>query len=152
MMKGVKKGDFLTIESPNGTIETQVFVYEGIRPDVLAIPIGLGHKAYGRYAKNKGVNPIKLLSPVTDSISGGLAWLSTKVSAKKTGKHRQFVQTQYTESQYQELPDAITTGVWDSWVEVHPDTAKKLGVKNGDFLTIIRPWKSTEVSLSNNKN
>ena len=97
---GVKNGDFLTIESPNETLETQVFVYEGIRPDVLAIPIGLGHKAYGRYAKNKGVNPIKLLSPVTDSISGGLAWLSTKVSAKKTGKHRQFVQTQYTESQY----------------------------------------------------
>lgn len=35
-----------------------------------------------------------------------------------------------------ELPDPITTLVWDGWVEVHPETAKKLKAEDGDLLTI----------------
>jgi anaerobic selenocysteine-containing dehydrogenase/Fe-S-cluster-containing dehydrogenase component len=36
----------------------------------------------------------------------------------------------------QELPDPITQLVWDSWGEVHPDTAKRFGVAHGEMLTI----------------
>jgi molybdopterin-containing oxidoreductase family iron-sulfur binding subunit len=39
----------------------------------------------------------------------------------------------------QELPDPLTTIVWDSWVEIHPETAQKLKISNGDLLTLESP-------------
>lgn len=36
----------------------------------------------------------------------------------------------------QELPDPVAQIVWDTWFEVHPDTAKELGVVHSDSITI----------------
>jgi molybdopterin-containing oxidoreductase family iron-sulfur binding subunit len=36
----------------------------------------------------------------------------------------------------QEAPDQITKVVWDSWAELHPSTAAKLGVEQGDIMEI----------------
>ncbi len=36
----------------------------------------------------------------------------------------------------QELPDQLAEVVWDSWVEIHPATAKKLGVITGDVVSV----------------
>ena len=36
----------------------------------------------------------------------------------------------------QELPDPISQVVWDSWIEIHPDTAKKLSIEQGDLITV----------------
>ncbi len=36
----------------------------------------------------------------------------------------------------QEIPDATSKAVWGSWVEVHPDTAKKLGAREGTLLAL----------------
>ena len=36
----------------------------------------------------------------------------------------------------QELPDPISKICWQSWVEIHPLTAKKMGVERGDHLTV----------------
>lgn len=96
---GVKEGDFLSIESPYGKIETQAFIYKGIRPDTIAVPIGLGHKSYGRYAEKRGANPIAILPVATDEISGGFAWLSTKVKVSKTGKWEKLIKAQNSMSQ-----------------------------------------------------
>jgi molybdopterin-containing oxidoreductase family iron-sulfur binding subunit len=35
-----------------------------------------------------------------------------------------------------EIPHPITQVVWDSWVEIHPDTAVKLGIRHGDLVEI----------------
>jgi anaerobic selenocysteine-containing dehydrogenase/Fe-S-cluster-containing dehydrogenase component len=32
----------------------------------------------------------------------------------------------------QELPDPVSSGVWNTWAEIHPETAGKLGVATGD--------------------
>jgi len=97
---GVKLGDYVVIESPQGSIETQVYPYPGTRPDTVAVMIGQGHTSYGRYAKDRGVNPVSILPLATDKLSGGFAWLTSKVKLTKTGKHAQFVQTQYTTHQH----------------------------------------------------
>jgi anaerobic selenocysteine-containing dehydrogenase len=34
----------------------------------------------------------------------------------------------------QELPDPMTSICWNSWIEVNPDTAAKLGVRDGDVV------------------
>lgn len=36
----------------------------------------------------------------------------------------------------QELPDPITEIIWDAWAELHPDTAKRFSVVQGDFVTV----------------
>ena len=36
----------------------------------------------------------------------------------------------------QELPDPVTKICWSSWVELHPETAERLGVERGDFLEV----------------
>ena len=36
----------------------------------------------------------------------------------------------------QEAPDQIAKVVWDSWAEIHPDTAKRLGVAQGDIIKV----------------
>ena len=39
----------------------------------------------------------------------------------------------------QELPDPITTAVWRNWVELNPKTAEKLGLADGDGVTVTSP-------------
>ncbi len=83
---GVKEGDVLRVESDQGSIEAQVYIYKGVHPDVVAVPMGQGHENYGRYATNLGVNPLKILSPGTDKITGEIAAHATRVRVSKTGK------------------------------------------------------------------
>lgn len=84
---GVSDNDIVTIESPAGTLEAQVVVYPGIRPDVVAMPVGQGHTDYGRFAQAAGKsNPLALVMPVTDGEAGSLAWGATRVRLKATGR------------------------------------------------------------------
>ena len=39
----------------------------------------------------------------------------------------------------QELPDPVTKVLWSSWVEIHPETANKLGIERGDILEVKTP-------------
>ena len=36
----------------------------------------------------------------------------------------------------QELPDPMTKAAWDSWVELHPQTAARLGIQDGEVLVL----------------
>ncbi len=47
----------------------------------------------------------------------------------------------------QETPDPTTTVMWNTWVEIHPDTADKLGLKNDDVVRITSPFGQLEVSV-----
>ncbi len=47
----------------------------------------------------------------------------------------------------QELPDPITQIVWDSWGELHPSTAKELGVAQGDVLTVRNHFGEVNVPV-----
>ncbi len=84
---GIEDNDIVQIISPFGEIEAIAVVFPGIRPDVVAIPIGQGHTEYGRYAKGRGSNPIDLLAAVNDKKTGTLAWGATRVRIKLTGRN-----------------------------------------------------------------
>jgi len=47
----------------------------------------------------------------------------------------------------QELPDPVSKIAWHSWVEIHPDTAERLGVDKGDVLRVTSPHGSVEVPV-----
>jgi anaerobic selenocysteine-containing dehydrogenase len=45
----------------------------------------------------------------------------------------------------QEMPDPMTTVMWGSWVEINPETARKLAIAEGDVLTIRSPQGTLEL-------
>jgi anaerobic selenocysteine-containing dehydrogenase len=83
---GVENNDVVKVISPQGEIEAVVVIFPGIRPDVVAIPVGRGHTDYGRYAAGRGSNPIRLLAPAIDNQTGTLAWGATRVRLESTGQ------------------------------------------------------------------
>lgn len=96
---GVKEGDFVRVESAQGAVEVQVYIFKGVHPDVVAIPMGQGHEAYGRYAKGVGVNVLKMLSPAVEDKSGEIAINATRVRITKTGKHAKLARLGGSEQQ-----------------------------------------------------
>ncbi len=82
---GVTDDDVVKVISGHGEVELSVLVYPAIRPDVVAIPFGQGHLAYGRYAENRGVNPADLFGNKFNG-AGDLAFAGVKVKIEKTGK------------------------------------------------------------------
>ena len=90
---GLTEGDLVDVESPEGAVRAPILVYPAIRPDVIAMPIGQGHTNYGRYASNRGTNPLEILSPVVDENSGNVASNATRVKIVATGKHVEIVKT-----------------------------------------------------------
>ncbi|MGH7464440.1 MAG: molybdopterin dinucleotide binding domain-containing protein, partial [Longimicrobiales bacterium] len=93
---GVSDGDVVEVESMHGRISAPVCVYQAIRPDVVAMPIGQGHGEYGRYAQRRGVNPIQILAPETEPSTGALASSATRVRLVATGRRVQLLRTEGT--------------------------------------------------------
>ena len=83
----VRDGEILKVTSPRGTIEVPVFVYQGVHPGVLAMPLGFGHTEYGDFAKGRGTNALDLVAvaPSDDFIAYG----SVRVSVANTQGYRQ---------------------------------------------------------------
>jgi molybdopterin-containing oxidoreductase family iron-sulfur binding subunit len=77
----LRDGEHLRLTSPHGSIEAPVYLYAGVRRDVLAVPIGLGHTHFGRFGTGRGVNPVALLSGQDGQ--GFLPYISTRVAATK---------------------------------------------------------------------
>jgi molybdopterin-containing oxidoreductase family iron-sulfur binding subunit len=82
---GIKQGDAIKIASAHGSIEARVYIYKGVHKGAVAVPLGQGHKGYGRYANGIGVNPLKIINPVTDGKTGELAMFATRVSVSAAG-------------------------------------------------------------------
>jgi anaerobic selenocysteine-containing dehydrogenase len=88
---GIEQGDVIKVSSANGSVTVKAMLLKGVHPDVVAIPMGQGHQGYGRYADGRGVNPLKILSPLQEKKTGELAMAATRVSISKTGKYEQVV-------------------------------------------------------------
>ena len=76
---GIVDGAWVWVESSIGRVKVQAKLSQAIVPNVIAIPFGLGHTSYGRYAKGHGVNPHWILRNLYDLISGKPAFEATKV-------------------------------------------------------------------------
>ena len=95
---GITEGDHLKVETAAGSITAAAYIYMGVRPDTVAVSLGQGHTAYGRYAKNIGINAYDLLASGWDT-AGGLS-LTTKGKVTLTGDHSQMVTTEGSARQH----------------------------------------------------
>lgn len=85
---GVSDNDVVKVISPQGELEAAVVVYPGIRPDAVAIPVGQGHRDYGRFAQGRGRNALSLVAPgPTSGLS--LPWGTTRVRIERTGRKQE---------------------------------------------------------------
>lgn len=79
---GIQNDDVVKVISEAGELQAYVYLYPAIRPDVIAIPFGQGHTAYGRYAEKRGANPVDLIAGHFNE-AGDLAFAGMKVKVEK---------------------------------------------------------------------
>ena len=79
-------GDQLRIESPTGAIEVPAVVNPAVRPGSVGVPLGHGHKDFGRYASGRGANPMDLLGDLSVKGTHSPAWAATRVRLQRIGK------------------------------------------------------------------
>jgi molybdopterin-containing oxidoreductase family iron-sulfur binding subunit len=89
---GIKTGDRVRVESPYGKLEAPAYVDPAAVPGVVSMAIGQGHQRYGRYASNRGANPISILAPAWEESTGALALGATRVRLARVGTGRGLVQ------------------------------------------------------------
>ncbi|MDX8379773.1 MAG: molybdopterin-dependent oxidoreductase [Gallionella sp.] len=82
----IVEGDIVEVTSKIGSVRAQVYLFSGIHPEAISIPIGRGHDAMGRYAKGYGVNPFQIMDAVFDEGTGELSLHETRVKISRTGQ------------------------------------------------------------------
>jgi len=80
---GIENDEVIEIISEAGSVKAPVYLYPAIRPDVIAMPYGQGHTAYGRFAQGRGANPADILGQHFNE-AGDLAFAGMRVKVKKT--------------------------------------------------------------------
>jgi molybdopterin-containing oxidoreductase family iron-sulfur binding subunit len=100
---GIALGDVVKVASPYGAIEVPAYVSATIHPKAVAIPIGHRYAPYHtpRYVAPvpASMNPMALLPPGADPVSGGPLFLGTRVTLARTGARRPLAILQATHDQ-----------------------------------------------------
>jgi len=78
-------GDWLKLQSPNGSMEFQVVIDPAVRPGTVGVPLGSGYQDYGRYARGRGSNPMNLVGNLLVDGTSEAAWASTRVRIERIG-------------------------------------------------------------------
>ena len=81
----VRDGDLVDLTSTQGTLRVPAVIYPGIAPDIVAMPVGQGHRMFTRYATGRGQNPVALIAPLTEASTGAVAWAATRVKIARAG-------------------------------------------------------------------
>ena len=132
----ITQEDIIQIESQWGSLEAPVYVNEFVGPGLLAMNIGQGHQAYGRYAENKGVNPIAILPPDANTDSGGPLFSTDQIKIRQTGRTMKLADMYGSRTQH-ERTFALTVGLTELNQGKKP---KRAGLTMEDFpLTLPLP-------------
>jgi anaerobic selenocysteine-containing dehydrogenase len=83
---GIEQGDLVEVTSARAALQAPAVLSPGIAPNVVAMPVGQGHAQYGRYATDRGTNPIAILGSQVEPSTGALAWASTRVRIRRLGR------------------------------------------------------------------
>jgi anaerobic selenocysteine-containing dehydrogenase len=82
---GIADGDVVEVASSQGSLRAPAVITPGIAPDLIAMPVGQGHRMFTRFASGRGENPVALLAPLTEERTGALAWAATRVRVSRAG-------------------------------------------------------------------
>ncbi|MGH7905665.1 MAG: molybdopterin dinucleotide binding domain-containing protein, partial [Candidatus Binataceae bacterium] len=85
---GISRNDVIELTTAQGKIEASALITEHVRAGIIAVPLGQGHSAYGRYAVGRGVNAFTVL-PANS--------LSTAVTVRRTGRQDKLISPLFSE-------------------------------------------------------
>jgi anaerobic selenocysteine-containing dehydrogenase len=80
---GIRDGQRVWIQSPKGKIQLKARILPTVAPDMVHIPFGQGHRAYGRWAKGRGSNPNDVILSLDDTLKGFGILAGTRVKITK---------------------------------------------------------------------
>ena len=80
---GIGDGDLVRLTSEFGAIVVRARLDVHMERDTVALPMGGGHTALGRWAEGLGVNPMALLRPGPAPITGSALVCATRVRAER---------------------------------------------------------------------
>ena len=133
---GVVDGDMVTVKTAAGDLTAPAFVYIGIRPDTIAVQVGRGQTAAGRYAV-AGENAWTLLAGGEDARSGAAALSNTKATVTKASGNQRIVTIEGSGRQHgRGIAQAITLTALLAGEEEHPH--KFDGQASTEFLPGLR--------------
>jgi anaerobic selenocysteine-containing dehydrogenase/Fe-S-cluster-containing dehydrogenase component len=89
---GLDNGHIVAVETERGSLELPVWRHPGIRDDTIAIQLGQGHEQLGRYARGRGINPLRLLQPATEPLSGAFVYTQLRARLNPTGRWERPIQ------------------------------------------------------------
>jgi anaerobic selenocysteine-containing dehydrogenase len=96
---GIAQGDLVEVRSEAGALQVPAVLYPGIHPDMLAMPLGQGHTGLGRYADDRGRNPLQLAGPL-EANDGAPALAVIPVRLTRLGAAEQLVTAGHPEGSY----------------------------------------------------
>lgn len=96
---GIAQGDLVTVSTPHGSLRLPAVIYPGIRPDLLAIPLGQGQQGGGRYAQGRGINPLNLLALAPNHPEAG-PWQATRAQIALAPGKAELVTAGHPEGSY----------------------------------------------------
>jgi anaerobic selenocysteine-containing dehydrogenase len=97
---GIKFGDLVEVASSQGTLRLPAVIFPGIRPDLVAIPLGQGHLGGGRYAQGRGANPLALLATTFAGKGPQPAWHATRVQVTRVSEKGELVTAGHPQGSY----------------------------------------------------
>jgi len=97
---GIGFGDLVEVTSPQGAMRLPAVIYPGIRPDMVAIPLGQGHRGMGRYARGRGSNPLVLLAASIGGKEPQPAWHATRVRLTRISEKGELVTAGHPQGSY----------------------------------------------------
>jgi hypothetical protein len=82
---GIATGDRVELQTAAGSIEAPAIVRPEARPGTVALPLGTGHRDYGRYARGRGANPLDLIGAEDVEGTTAPALNGQRVRLRRTG-------------------------------------------------------------------
>jgi len=118
---GIADCDVVDVSSAHGSVRLPVILYPAIRPEVIALPTGQGHSAYGRNAQSRGVNPASLsplaanlMSSFARGVDDDLKKALFSLFSSEGAEHQALVRVKVTKTNDRSAPVRFGTGLWEA--------------------------------------
>ncbi len=147
----VERGEMVRLVSPHGAVEAPIWVYDGLRDDVIAMPTGFGHTEYGQYAKGRGANALDLLGAPGDTPF--VPYLSTRVRVEKLNTWMAVATTEGTPRQLgRGIAEAMPLAAAARGLTVKQAYREAAGVAEGEEhpvteIAAIKGWRAEQIEM-----
>lgn len=75
---GIEDGEWSWVETEEGKIRAKIRFFQGVMPQMINLPVGLGHQAGGRWTAGIGEDVLKILRTEKEPLTGRIRFLRSR--------------------------------------------------------------------------